>query len=268
MPFAPCPACDRTALVDPSGRCPEGHLVALATVGGDATAPPRDEPVPWTRAIRTSDLPGEPAEPRAAVPPSGPAAVPDEDGVDADGTADLLQELHALSDLAASAPPVTPFRRVAPAPPVVEPAPPVRSMSEGAPASGEVPAPIETPATPEPPTVEPIPATAVPAPPSVSHARPAPPSSPEEATDLDELTSLAAAMGALDHRAGTAVPPRTGEANAVTGRQTEAPPTDPLVDIVATRPAPTTAIDPFAFSAKGPRATTRSRSGVRGLFRR
>lgn len=40
MPFAPCPDCDATVLVDPSGRCPEGHHVDAARPR-PAAEPPR-----------------------------------------------------------------------------------------------------------------------------------------------------------------------------------------------------------------------------------
>jgi hypothetical protein len=35
VPFVHCPDCGDAALVDPSGRCPEGHTVAIAAPSGD-----------------------------------------------------------------------------------------------------------------------------------------------------------------------------------------------------------------------------------------
>jgi hypothetical protein len=198
VPFAHCTDCGTPALIDPSGRCPEGHEVGhpgdrVATAIG-TSAPHPDEPKPWVGVVDIDPIriDNQPLEPRVALPPSLPAvqgATPDvvRDPAPAVGSDDLLRELHALGDLddlgsggPAETPP-SPARATAP-PAAAQPPPP-------APAAH---APVQS-----------VPPANL----AVTPGSPAPPSSPEEATDLDELASLAAAIGSLDDRGAVTTAP-------------------------------------------------------------
>jgi hypothetical protein len=110
VPFAHCIDCGTSALIDPSGRCPEGHEVGaagarVASAIGSA-GPHPDEPLPWVGTVELDPavLDAAPPEPRVARPPSVPtndetAGVPAAPGAPAAGATDeLLRELHALGD--------------------------------------------------------------------------------------------------------------------------------------------------------------------------
>ena len=273
VPFAHCTDCGTPALIDPSGRCPEGHLVGaagarVAAAIGSASPHP-DEPHPWVREVVLEPVDLEDHAPRVARPLSV-RSTPDVVGApDAAGAEDLLRELHALGDLhdlggaPTAAPTAAPTQAVAPAPPVDAPAP--------APAPPAAPAPLVTPQ---------------------SLATPAPPSSPDEATDLDELASLVSAMGMVEDRASerpadpTPVPslrpvalapePAAAPAtplsdaappDAASPTPPAAPSTTDAVDATTqvTTPPPAAPLDGLTFSAKGGKP---ARSGKRGLFRR
>lgn len=99
MPRVQCFDCDMPVVVDPNGRCPEGH--DLGPVGErieqslGRTEPHPDEPEPWV-AILESDEPGpsDDPEPRRAQPITvGPAPSDEDAGGSTEG---LLHELHAL----------------------------------------------------------------------------------------------------------------------------------------------------------------------------
>jgi hypothetical protein len=138
-----CLDCGDHVVVDPMGRCPDGHHVGAAgarvagAIGSDVPHP--EEPEPWVarvdldpeldaaepepaaREVRPMSIPSAPAEPAADVDPS-PAR-----------TEDLLRELHELGELDAASTPAAvsvpstpaPVRRVpsAPAKPAAGPAP-------------------------------------------------------------------------------------------------------------------------------------------------
>ncbi len=175
MPFAHCLECGTSAMIDPSGRCPEGHVVGaagarVAAAIGSSTPHP-DEPQPWVGVVEAEG--GDaPAEDRVARPKPVPGVPAPPAGTSSPAADDLLRELHALGDLAAASD--------APAtPPTATPAP--------APAA-------------------PAPAPAAPAPAPAAPPTPTPPSAADEATDLDALANLAAAVRSLDDRGADAPP--------------------------------------------------------------
>jgi hypothetical protein len=255
VPFAYCLTCGDQALIDPSGRCPEGHEVGSAgarvAAGIGSATPHPDEPVPWTRVVELHPDTIDGVAPRVARPPSVATVedAPAEAGI-AD-TEDLFRELHALGDLddlaaaaphtapAASPPPPAATAGPAPAAPPRDPAPvdpaPVPTSSVAPPPAPAVPAPIDLdPVGSDGPPHVVGPADGVPTTPSPAVAGvPAPPSSPEEATDLDDLASLVSAMQELDGRADTAGGP-------VPAAGTVAEPLGEPVAEPAAEPAPAT----------------------------
>ncbi|MFP4634916.1 MAG: hypothetical protein ACLFRD_03565 [Nitriliruptoraceae bacterium] len=107
MPRVTCVECAGEVVVDPSGRCPEGHLVGTAgarvehAIGTGAPHP--DEPEPWIATITAEEVDGGGPEPdgvpTAARPapvraPGPPATAEADDPADTD---DLLHELQSLS---------------------------------------------------------------------------------------------------------------------------------------------------------------------------
>jgi hypothetical protein len=77
---AHCPVCDRSVVLEPTGTCPEGHLVATPTATPDRFELPwEDEPEPWVFGV----------EPVAA-PPASQQLAPRETAED------LFRELQAL----------------------------------------------------------------------------------------------------------------------------------------------------------------------------
>jgi hypothetical protein len=188
---AHCLDCGDHVVIDPAGRCPEGHHVGSAgariegAMGSDVPHP--DEPEPWVASVDLGEdatATPEPAPVREIRPPSVPV-------VDAPvGTAaptarpdDLLRELHSLGELDDPSPasgattPPTPWTPSAPRttpPPVSRPA-------------------ASTPPPAIPPTSAPEPSEPPEAP--AASARPA----------FDELTALEAAVQALSvgHQVGT-----------------------------------------------------------------
>ncbi|WP_052664450.1 hypothetical protein [Nitriliruptor alkaliphilus] len=187
MPFAHCTDCGAPALIDPSGRCPEGHEVghagARVAAGIGTSVPHPDEPKPWVGVVDIDPIliDSQPPQPRVALPPSlpasrdtTPAAATEAVAPAAESSDDLLRVLHDLGDLGglgSDGPAVAPPRPT-PAPASQDPVPPVPPANL-----------------------------------AVTPGSPAPPSSPEEATGLDELASLAAAIGSLDDRDASAARP-------------------------------------------------------------
>ncbi|MCC5950003.1 MAG: hypothetical protein JJT89_16235, partial [Nitriliruptoraceae bacterium] len=98
-----CVECQIPVVVDPSGLCPEGHIVGaagarIATSMGTAT-PHVDEPQPWVGQVVLDEAPAHAvAAPRTArpVPVAGMAHSDLDDAPDEDS---LLRELSALADL-------------------------------------------------------------------------------------------------------------------------------------------------------------------------
>jgi hypothetical protein len=98
-----CRDCNMEVVVDPTGRCPEGHLVGVAgeRIAGSIGEGPRhpDEPEPWVgRVVIEDDGPDEPvAEVRSIRPPS--LAVRDDAPVaDDTGNDGLLSEFASLGE--------------------------------------------------------------------------------------------------------------------------------------------------------------------------
>ncbi|MTV24397.1 hypothetical protein FTX61_03045 [Nitriliruptoraceae bacterium ZYF776] len=268
-------------LVDPTGRCPDGHTVGaagarVAAAIGSAVPHP-EEPQPWVGRVEL-EAPPAPSAPTAAPAPVVPRAARPPSVLPADAPApaplpvatdDLLRELHALGDLAS--PDVVPAKPIAAAPAAAPAAPPAAPAAPAAvvpPVAAHVvpqaAAPIEAPVAPlapvapspvAPPTVAPptVAPTAV-APPTVAPtavappaatppaaapptlapaptiaATPAPPSSPEDTTDLDELASLAAAVRALDTRHEEPTPVGEG----LRFPQPDAPPAEVVPGVLA-----------------------------------
>lgn len=222
MPFAHCTACGSRALIDPTGRCPEGHAVGVAAgtaIGVADERPHPDEPTPWVgTVVLATDTPDEDPAPRTVRPPSLTPDLTRPTGADATVTTpaapaapapaaaasdshELLRELQALGELAAATEVADHTAdAVAPAPDVV-----ARTR----------PTPLAVPAD-----------------------APAPPSSPEEATEIDELAMLTAVIESLDGRPATPTPDR-----AVPAARHSAPaPTTPPVATPARAPRPTTSV--------------------------
>lgn len=283
MPFTHCLDCGDQALIDPSGRCPEGHDVgavgARVSAGIGSTTPHPDEPVPWVRMVELdpADVDAAPVAPRVARPLSAaPAPTLSGPGVEHpyDATDDLLRELHALGDLHGAS---------SPAPAAAPPSPPA------------------VPTAPTAPTVPPAPA-------AVAADRTGGPG------DLDRLANLAAAVRTLDERSdappSAPVPPPPpasphpsgptdlatvaheldqlfGDADAATSAPTgpvaasspgvPSTPETPTTDAGPTPPLPAppapARLDDLEFTAKAGRSRRRDtavgeRTAKRGLFRR
>jgi hypothetical protein len=100
VPFAHCPACAGPAVLDPPGRCPEGHLVGAAGVGPDGgterglTAPAWLGPTSPAVPITSLSLD------RARTP--APASSPEE-ATDLDELASLVAAVQSLDDRGARA---------------------------------------------------------------------------------------------------------------------------------------------------------------------
>jgi hypothetical protein len=266
-----CIDCATTVIVDPVGRCPDGHLVGAAgarietALGSDIQHP--DEPVPWVAQVV---LDAEPTSEIEAPRPIRPVTVPGVDLGDADGPADseeLLRELHSLSELSAELGSlddlagVVTARRGAARPAVAPPARPApghrRDPSDGAPtATGAAPldrgpaSPAPTPAA-DPTAVEPMDGPTAREP----EARPrlaAVPDEPSTTTAtrdeaLSELTALEAAVQALDDREPEPAPEQLGAITdlfAAVQEQERTPPTTPAPEVPAPaangRPEPST----------------------------
>jgi hypothetical protein len=186
VPRAHCLDCGDHVVVDPAGRCPEGHHVGVpgARIEGSLGTSHPDEPEPWVAKVVLDDeltatfpLPPRQARPLAAPPAPERGADP-VGGSAAARSDDLLRELHSLGDLdgtstpAASTPPVPP----AAVPPV---APPVAPAVAAPAAAVPAPRPAED--------AEPWSAPVVPPPTDRSAERDA----------FEELTALEAAVQAL-----------------------------------------------------------------------
>lgn len=108
MPRVTCIDCGSEVVVDPTGRCPEGHMLGPAgsriehAIGTDTAYP--DEPEPWTATITAEEveLPSSGSEDeadgatRVARPVQAPAPPPDADDGSVD-TDSLFSELHTLA---------------------------------------------------------------------------------------------------------------------------------------------------------------------------
>jgi hypothetical protein len=314
VPFAHCIDCGNSALIDPSGRCPEGHIVGaagarVAAAIGSATPHP-DEPLPWVHQIELDPelVDGAEGEPRTVRPPSVPTAPDPSPRAEQVATDDLMRELHALGDLGDLgdlAGPVPPPAAAAPANTT-----PARAADAPAPRAPLAPAPpapapvVPAPVVPAPSPVTPVAVRsafedtteiAVPAPrpplfaaPAAGPDTPAPPSSPDEATDLASLANLAAAVRSLDEREaettaptpaeaplfaasppapGTAHPDQPPAPTAVHAATQPAPPAPPAPP----SPEPVLASSPFdgSFTARGDRPRRAdARPAKRSLFRR
>jgi hypothetical protein len=273
VPFAHCIDCGSSALIDPSGRCPEGHTVGaagarVAAAIGSATPHP-DEPQPWVHQVQLAPevVDAAPPEPRTVRPPSVPAAPEPAPSAgpraDQAATDDLMRELHALGDLGGFAdvaaptlaattprpsPTPTPTLAAAPTPAPVQLAP----VSPATPAWPPVPVALEDTTEIGVPSVRPLfPGAAVRA------DVPAPPSSPEEATDLSSLANLAAAVRSLDEReaetpAPAATPVAAGHHPAPTGHLAAPAPTGHLVAPAPTGPATASVPAPAPHAAAPP----------------
>lgn len=108
MPRVTCVECAGEVVVDPSGRCPEGHLVGTEgarvehAIGTGAPHP--EEPEPWVATIAADEIDGGDASPDNAPPPARPApvrapgfATTAEAEAPAD-TDDLFHELQSLAE--------------------------------------------------------------------------------------------------------------------------------------------------------------------------
>jgi hypothetical protein len=300
VPFAHCIDCGNSALIDPSGRCPEGHIVGaagarVAAAIGSATPHP-DEPLPWVHQIELDPelVDGAEGEPRTVRPPSVPTAPDPSPRAEQVATDDLMRELHALGDLGDLAGPVTPPAEApkAPAPVAATPLTPAPlAPAPVVPAPSPV-APVAVRSAFEDTTEIAVPAPRPPlfAAPAAGPDTPAPPSSPDEATDLASLANLAAAVRSLDEREtetpaparadaplfaasppapGTAHPdqppaPTAAHAAAQPAAAPPAPPAPPS-------PEPVLASSPFdgSFTARGDRPRRAdARPAKRSLFRR
>lgn len=275
MPFVHCIDCGTPAMIDPSGRCPEGHTVGaagarVAAVIGSNTPHP-DEPQPWVGVVEPEAGPAATGESRAARPPSVPgtgAQAP----VPPPPPEDLLRELHALGDLGAASDAAAAASEVpsTPAPPS-PPAPPSIDAPSASPSLDAPSAPTPTAASSPPP----LPAT--PEPVSASPGTPAPASSSDEASDLDALANLAAAVRTLDDRdaaspsEGSPPPPATtteGDQPAQPETTRSSGTSDADDQASPDQPAPPL-LSPFdgSFTARGDGGRG-TRSGRKGLFRR
>jgi hypothetical protein len=181
---AHCLDCGDHVVVDPAGRCPEGHHVGIAGARIEGAlgshTPHPDEPEPWVARVDLGeeDLPPTPAAApaREIRPLSVPAAEPPLDGAGSTSSTgrseDLLRELHSLGDLGDLAGP--------------------SSASSAGPSSAP-----SHPDAGEPPAVwtAPAAATAAPATPVTPPRAPSP--APSSRPAFDELTALEAAVQAL-----------------------------------------------------------------------
>jgi hypothetical protein len=191
---AHCLDCGDHVVIDPAGRCPEGHHVGTAGARIEGAmgshTPHPDEPEPWVARVDLGEDAPSGAPEAIPVREIRPPSVPVIDAVPGEVAAtvrpdDLLRELHSLGDFDGS----SSTNRAAPAaaatPPVVPPAP-VRPAAATPPVSAPVPAPTPAAAPAPDPTPAPAPSLETPAAPAAS-ARPA----------FDELTALEAAVQAL-----------------------------------------------------------------------
>lgn len=135
MPRVQCFECDMPVVVDPNGRCPEGH--DLGPVGErieqslGRNEPHPDEPEPWVAILESDEpAPSHDTEPRRAQPISvGPAPADEDAGGSTEG---LLHELHALhggGDVLTPDP-----AKTSAAPPDLQPNPPSTPRSTSPPA--------------------------------------------------------------------------------------------------------------------------------------
>jgi hypothetical protein len=183
---AHCLDCGDHVVVDPAGRCPEGHHVGVAGARIEGAlgshTPHPDEPEPWVARVDLDeeDLSPTPAAPAREIRPlSVPAAEPPLDGAGSTSSTgrseDLLRELHSLGDLGDLA------GRASATSAAASSAPSAPSFPEAA----------------EPPAVWTAPAAATPAP--ATPVTPAAPPSPAPSSRpaFDELTALEAAVQAL-----------------------------------------------------------------------
>jgi hypothetical protein len=190
---AHCLDCGDHVVVDPAGRCPEGHHVGVAGARIEGAlgshTPHPDEPEPWVARVDLDeeDLSPTPAAPAREIRPlSVPAAEPPLDGAGSTSSTgrseDLLRELHSLGDLGDLTGPSSATSAAA-------------SSAPSAPSSPEAG---------EPPAVWTAPAAATPAPATPVTPPAAPSPVPSSRPAFDELTALEAAVQALTADRGVA----------------------------------------------------------------
>jgi hypothetical protein len=190
---AHCLDCGDHVVVDPAGRCPEGHHVGVAGARIEGAlgshTPHPDEPEPWVARVDLDeeDLSPTPVAPAREIRPlSVPAAEPPLDGAGSTSSTgrseDLLRELHSLGDLGDLAGP----------------------SSVTSAAASSAPSAPSFPEAGEPPAVWTAPAAATPAPATPVTAPAAPSPAPSSRPAFDELTALEAAVQALTADRGVA----------------------------------------------------------------
>jgi hypothetical protein len=138
-----CLECGTAVVVDPTGVCPEGHLVGRAGVrvagamGSDVPHP--DEPEPWVATVVLDEAQAIPAALERTIRPLQVAGADDATETERGEAADhesVLRELHALGDIRDATPtsavPEADTAPVADAPPVAHvPPPPQEQVAEG-----------------------------------------------------------------------------------------------------------------------------------------
>ena len=236
-----CIDCGDEVVVDPAGRCPEGHLLGPAgsrvehAIGTDAPHP--DEPEPWIATIDPAEVEGQVADSPAAangdarvarpVQAPGPSAASANGAVDTDA---LFNELHTLSELSGDAPPHTLNGNHAAQPATTTPAP-ARAPDDHAephrpsPAPGRPAAPVEPAPTP--------PADAAATGPATAPRRDA-----DTAAELSDLASLEAMLQELSESPGQATgTDATRDADADDGSRPPPTVATPGVEIPSAPPA-------------------------------
>lgn len=241
-----CVDCGGEVIVDPTGRCPEGHMLGPAgsrvdhAIGTDTPHP--DEPEPWIATIEPDEVEGQAAGPHAAtdgatrlaqpVKSPGPAAASSNGTVDTDT---LFNELHTLSQQSGDASPHTSNGTHAPQPTTATPAPADAADTSADP---QQPSSIASqPSAPVEPTQTP-PADATPTGPTTSPRR-----NGDTATELSDLASLEAMLQELSESPGAATgqaagPDHTQDADAAGDRPRQEPAIEaPGVEIPPAPPA-------------------------------
>lgn len=137
-----CLECGMAVVVDPTGICPEGHLVGRAGVrvaGAMGSAVPHpDEPEPWVATVVLDEADVSPAAHERTIRPLQIACADATEAAHGEATdhESMLRELHALGDVREATPPSavpqTETTPVTEAPPVAQaPPPPQDQVVEG-----------------------------------------------------------------------------------------------------------------------------------------
>jgi hypothetical protein len=204
-----CLDCGDQVVIDPAGRCPEGHHVGalgarIEGALGSGTRHP-DEPEPWVARVEIADdpLPAVAAPVREIRPPAAPPA-PAATASSPPAAAradDLLRELHSLAELGglgADGPSATPPVATNGTPAVTNGTPAATNGSPAAPTNGTAPAPTNGAHTAAPRQV---------VAPAEPHRTPGSGSAPSATRPVfDELTALEAAVQALTATNGATGP--------------------------------------------------------------